>query len=103
VALSGQSEPGTGDRRENVENIDITEASRKLFVELAEDAGDWSYMVPTDGNVVVTKEQRGNLTQLKKAGLIATQFSDGATWVLFTAKGVEYAKENGVAYIEALA
>ena len=86
--------------------MQITPESHALFIEFAEDAGNWSSMVPTDGNIDMTKEQRGNLTQLKKAGLIATQYERGTAWVMFTAEGVAYAKEHGVSgaeYIEALA
>lgn len=81
----------------------LTPESHALFMELAEDASYWSSMVPTGGNVGMTKQQRGNLTQLKRAGLLITQREDDATWVLFTEKGVAYAKEHGVSYIEALA
>ena len=48
------------------------------------------------GNVGGNKEERGNLTQLKKAGLITTFASDGDTWIAFTAVGKEFAKTLGI-------
>lgn len=74
----------------------ITEGSHELFMELAEDAPNWSGIVPTDCNVQMTKEQRGNLTQLKVARLVETFQMDGSTWVQFTPSGVLYAAEHGI-------
>lgn len=48
------------------------------------------------GNVGGSKEERGNLTQLKRAGLITTFVDEGNTWIDFTDAGKAYAKENGV-------
>ena len=79
----------------------ITAASQELFTLLAEDAGNWGSMVPTDGNIDMTAAQRGNLTQLKKAGLVTTTQYEGAAWVLFTAAGVAYAEELGIKDVEA--
>lgn len=72
----------------------ITEASLELLLELAEDAGNWSGMPPA----WVTKAQRGNLTQLKKAGLLETTEPDerGDAFVIFTAAGKALAGEHGV-------
>jgi hypothetical protein len=83
--------------------IKLTAASQALFVELAEDARNWGSMVPTDGNIDMTSAQRGNLTQLKKAGLIVTQVDEGSTWVLFTEAGLAYAESLGIKGVEALA
>jgi len=73
----------------------LTEKSHALFMHYANDAGNWDGMPMIDG----TKEERGNLTDLKKAGLITTQ-PDGdnklVTWLIFTEKGKAYALENGV-------
>ena len=82
--------------------IKLTEASKALFIELAKDADNWGSMVPTDCNVIVTSSQRGNLTQLKRQGLITTRVDEG-TWVLFTEAGVAYAAELGIEYVEATA
>jgi hypothetical protein len=76
--------------------IQITEASKSLFTELADDAGNWSGQPLIGGNVELTKEERGNLTHLKKLNLIATFNSDGDMFVSFTAEGVAYAKSLGI-------
>lgn len=76
---------------------EITEASKALFLEIANDAGNWNGM---SGGVLVqiTKEKRGNLTQLKKAGLLETRHSDDRNiWAYFTDAGKKLAAELGVA------
>jgi hypothetical protein len=42
----------------------------------------------------ITKEQRGNLTQLKKAGLLRTFKDEGIEWVVFI-KGVHNVRTEG--------
>lgn len=74
----------------------ITDASRVLFLELAKDAGNWGGTPPTDGNVEIGSAGRGNLTQLKRAGLLTTFRSDGDTWIDFTQAGKDYAIAQGV-------
>ena len=76
--------------------INITETSKNLFLAFARDAGNWSGMPCVGGNVGGSKEDRGNITQLKKAGLITTFADEGQTWVLFTKAGIEFAKAAGV-------
>ena len=71
--------------------ITLTPASRVLLRDLWEDAPNWSGTPPTDGNVGMSKEERGNLTQLKRAGLLSTFRWEGMTWVAFTDEGREYA------------
>jgi len=66
----------------------LTFASSALFVSLVGDAGNWSG-TPI---VEVTPAQRGNLTDLKKAGLLTTHSDRGCVFAYFTAKGVELAK-----------
>lgn len=70
--------------------------SMKLFLAYAEDAGNWSGNPLVGGNVGGSKEDRGNLTQLKKAGLITTWVDEGQTWIDFTDEGKALAKENGI-------
>jgi hypothetical protein len=77
-------------------DIQITERSKELFLDYAKDAGNWSGTPCVGGNVGGTAEDRGNLTQLKQAGLITTFKSDGDLWVSFTDLGVAYALENGI-------
>jgi hypothetical protein len=78
--------------------INITEKSKTLFLAYAKDAGNWSGNPLVGGNVHVfgDKEDRGNLTQLKRAGLLKTFVQDGLAWIEFTDLGLDYAKENGV-------
>lgn len=74
----------------------ITEASLKLFLAYAKDAGNWSGSPLVGGNVGGSKEDRGNLTQLKKAGLITTFVDEGLTWIIFTKDGRFLAHRYGI-------
>lgn len=75
----------------------ITEASRALFLDYARDAGNWSGCPLVGGNVGGdARAQRGNLTQLKRAGLVETQADEGQTWLYFTVAGRAFAKSCGV-------
>jgi hypothetical protein len=74
----------------------ITETSRQVFIDYAEDAGNWTGNPLVGGNVGGTKEERGNLTQLKRAGLITTQTDEGFTWVFFTEDGERYANDLNI-------
>jgi len=74
----------------------LTAESHALFMEFAEDAGNWGGMPMVNGNVSVTQAQKGNLTDLKKNGLITTFVDEGISWVSFTATGKAYAAKHGV-------
>jgi hypothetical protein len=74
----------------------ITEESKRVFLMYAEDAGNWGGEPLVGGNVGGSKEERGNLTQLKRAGLIETFKYEGLMHVRFTPAGVAYAAENNV-------
>lgn len=74
----------------------ITAESLRVFLAYANDAGNWSGMPLVGGNVGGGPEERGNLTQLKRAGLIRTSKEEGNTWLFFTAEGVALAAEHGV-------
>jgi hypothetical protein len=76
--------------------MQLTHASQLLFLAYAEDACNWSGNVPVGGNVGGSKEDRGNLTQLKKAGLITTWTDEGWTWINFTEAGKRKAAEHGI-------
>jgi hypothetical protein len=78
--------------------ISLTKKSLDLFVAYAEDADNWSGSPLVGGNVGGSKEDRGNLTQLKKAGLITTDYDrqDDCTWINFTKMGREYASALGI-------
>ena len=91
--------------------MDITEKSLELFLKYAEDAGNWSGtpLVGYGGNVSSSREaaraERGNLIQLKQAGLITTFVDEerkDLTWLSFTAAGRALAKEHGIEVEEGL-
>jgi hypothetical protein len=74
----------------------ITATSLALFLAYAKDAGNWGGSPLVGGNVGGSKEERGNLTQLKRAGLLTTFNDDGDTWIDFTEEGKALAAEHGV-------
>lgn len=74
----------------------ITEKSLQLFLDLARDAGNWSGTPMIGGNVEIGTEGRGNLTQLKRAGLLTTFRYDGDTFAEFTDEGVALAAEHDI-------
>ena len=74
----------------------ITETSLALFLAYADDSGNWSGTPLVGGNVGGSKEERGNLTQLKRAGLITTLESDGDMFVSFTDAGRALAAQHGL-------
>jgi hypothetical protein len=74
----------------------ITEQSLQVFLAYARDAGNWSGTPLVGGNVGGSKEERGNLTQLKRAGLITTFVDEGNAWIVFTDAGVELARQHGI-------
>jgi len=76
--------------------INITEASKALFVAYAKDAGNWGGCPLVGANVGGSKEERGNLTQLKRAGLVITTHADGEKWVEFTPAGRAYTVSLGI-------
>jgi hypothetical protein len=72
--------------------MQLTTASQELFIDLAKDAGNWGGTPLVD----LSPEARGNLTNLKRNGLVTTFRSDGESWVSFTEAGKAYAAEYGV-------
>jgi hypothetical protein len=74
----------------------ITETSKQVFIDYAKDACQWTGNPLVGGNVGGTKEERGNLTQLKRAGLITTQTDEGFTWLFFTEAGERYANDLNI-------
>lgn len=77
----------------NTTEINVTEKSKALFIAYAKDADNWGGTPPVGGNVGGSAEDRGNLTQLKQAGVLVTFRSDGMTWVEFTEVGKQWIKE----------
>ena len=76
--------------------MNLTKTSLELFLAYALDADNWSGTPCVGGNVGGSKEERGNLTQLKRAGLIVTFKDEGQTWLTFTAAGKQFAAEHGI-------
>lgn len=77
----------------------LTPRSFELLVDHMKDAPNWSGAPLVGGNVKFTKEDRGNLTQLKRAGLIRTEADEDRkdlTWMYFTASGKELARELNI-------
>ena len=74
----------------------ITETSLEVFLAYAADADNWNGTPLVGGNVGGDKAERGNLTQLKKAGLITTDIEEGHTWLFFTDAGKALAAEHGI-------
>lgn len=83
----------------NTNQIELTEASKSLFAAYAKDAGNWSGTPLVGGNVGGSKEDRGNLTDLKKKGLISTFRYEGCDWISFTEAGVAYAASLGITIV----
>ena len=86
-----------------MENSTLTGESLRVFMAYAEDAGNWGGMPLVGGNVGGTREERGNLTDLKRKGLITTHVEkngggDGSdiVWITFTDEGRKFAEDSGV-------
>ena|ERR1700756_4048216 len=80
------------DLRETEMDTNLTAASTVLFTSLVDDAGNWS----GTPEINVTPAQKGNLTDLKRAGLLTTQMDRGIAFAYFTRKGVELARSLGL-------
>lgn len=74
----------------------LTPNSLALFTAYAKDAGNWSGTPLVGGNVRGSQELRGNLTQVKRAGLVETFRDEGNTWLTFTDAGIVFAASLGI-------
>ncbi|MFZ0708713.1 MAG: hypothetical protein WAM53_01605, partial [Terrimicrobiaceae bacterium] len=81
---------------EAVLKIKLTARSLEIFKDAAEDAGNWSGTPCLGGNFNFTKEDRGNLTQLKRAKLLSTFRDNGEEWIQFTQLAHEFAALHGI-------
>ena len=72
--------------------MNITFDSLNLFLALANDAENWNGQPLLD----ITKEQRGNLTQLKVANLLTTFRDDGCDFVIFSNESKALALNHGI-------
>jgi len=70
----------------------ISADSLSLFIELASDAENWNGQPLLN----ITKEQRGNLSDLKKKGLVTTFRDEGCDWADFTDVGIAFAAKHGI-------
>jgi len=71
---------------------DLTIDSKNLFISLVNDAPNWSDTPMFKGD----QHQAGNLTDLKRKGLIKTFADCGCIFVVFTELGIKYANELGL-------
>jgi len=79
--------------------VALTPASLALFIEFAKDACNYSGTPEVGGNVHMNAARRGNLTDLKKQGLVRTftvPYDGPEIWLEFTPRGVAYAKFLGL-------
>jgi hypothetical protein len=74
----------------------LSTAALSLFLEYAKDAENWNGQPLVGGNVDTTPQDKGYLTQLKNAGLIATFREDSCTWLNFTPAGKALALDHGI-------
>lgn len=75
---------------------DITARSLELFLDYARDAPNWGGTPLVGGNVGGSREDNGNLTQLKQARLITTGDDSGDVFIYFTDAGESLAAEHGI-------
>ena len=79
----------------------LTAASHNLFMEYADDAKNWGGRpFLNEGNIEITKEQRGNITDLLKKGFIFICGTEDGDLLAFTEKGIAYAAKQGVEIID---
>ena len=78
----------------------LTPDSESLFRAYAEDAENWGGAPCVGANIDHTQADNGNLTDLKKKGLLVTQHSDGEEWIFFTDAGVDLIKEMGIFWLD---
>jgi hypothetical protein len=80
-----------------VSQISLTPASLEVFTMYAKDSWNWDGNPWVSvGNVRPTKEQRGNLSDLVKKGLIEIEDYEPDTYVVFTEYGEELAVLLGI-------
>lgn len=76
----------------------LTPDSLEVFRMYAEDAPNWSGTPWVSvGNIDLTREQRGNLTDLVRKGLVVVNdYGDGDTYLTFTEAGQRRAFDLGI-------
>lgn len=78
----------------NATEIPMTLATQALFKSIVDDLPNWSFMAPTFNHADSAK--RGNLTNLKRRGLITTCQDEGISWISVTDEGKAVAKATGI-------
>lgn len=69
----------------------LTPASLALFIRIAKShANDFPLLEE------ISKEERGNLTDLKKLALVETYTEDGCVWTIMTEAGRKLSLEHGI-------
>ncbi len=91
-----------------MEGLELTKRSLEIFLEFAEDAKNWSGTPwVNDGNIWLDKEDRGNLADLIKKGLIVIRDAEAGgpdegskknSIMAFTKTGVCLAGLHGIAW-----
>lgn len=75
----------------------LTPKSLEVFLLYAEDANNWDGSPWVSmGNITVTKEMRGNLSDLVQKGLIKIHSYDPDQYMTFTESGRALALEHGI-------
>lgn len=76
--------------------INLTPDSLRVFTDFANDAGNWNGSPLIAGNIVLSAADCGNLTDLKKKGLLITEGNGENAWIVFTKAGVDLMGELGI-------
>jgi hypothetical protein len=87
-------ETGRQEETENMKPITLTPESEALFTAIQKAYHNWSGCPPC--YELINKATRGNLTQLKRAGLVITFDSDGEEWIALTESGKAKATAAGL-------
>lgn len=69
----------------------LTQSSRQLFEQIVKDLTNWSGASPCFN--YITAQGRGNLTDLKRKGLVTTFKVEGEEWIKLTQAGKELAEK----------
>jgi hypothetical protein len=72
----------------------MTDETAKLFRSIVEDLPNWTGTTPCFNHLNAAR--RGNLTDLKKLGLVTTFRNDGDDWIELTAAGEQHAHALGL-------
>ncbi len=74
-------------------NIELTPESSNLLEAIAKDAANWNGLPPCFNHI--TLQNRGNLTDLKKKGLLSTFKDEGEEWIQISRAGKDLCISKG--------